>query len=183
MPFTPFHMGPGLALKAIGGRHLSVLAFGLAQVAMDLEPLLGMIRGSGVLHGPTHTFAGALAIGVGVALLARWPCTAILRTWNALSTRERVAWMAEPTPIPRHALWIGALLGTFTHVLLDGIMHSDLHPFAPWSQLQPWWRLVSIGTLHLSCVVAGVIGVAGWTVVAWRRRSRIGRGPHIGDEA
>lgn len=55
MPFTPFHMGAGLALKAVAGRHFSVLTFGIAQVAMDIEPLVGMLRGAAVLHGPTHT--------------------------------------------------------------------------------------------------------------------------------
>ena len=52
MPFTPFHMGAGLALKAMAGRHFSVLTFGMAQVAMDIEPLVGMLRGAAVLHGP-----------------------------------------------------------------------------------------------------------------------------------
>ena len=52
MPFTPFHMGAGLALKAMAGRHFSVLTFGMAQAAMDLEPLVGMLRGAAVLHGP-----------------------------------------------------------------------------------------------------------------------------------
>ena len=46
MPFTPFHMGAGLALKAVAGRHFSVLTFGIAQVAMDIEPLVGMLRDS-----------------------------------------------------------------------------------------------------------------------------------------
>lgn len=59
MPFTPFHMGAGLALKAVAGRHFSVLTFGIAQVAMDIEPLVGMLRGAAVLHGPTHTYLGA----------------------------------------------------------------------------------------------------------------------------
>ena len=44
VPFTPFHMGPALALKAVSGQYFSVLVFGIAQVAMDIEPLVGMIR-------------------------------------------------------------------------------------------------------------------------------------------
>ena len=59
MPFTPFHMGPGLAIKAVSGRYLSLMVFGFSQVAMDIEPLVRMIRGDAVLHGFTHTYLGA----------------------------------------------------------------------------------------------------------------------------
>lgn len=62
--------GAGLAIKAFGGRYFSVLVFAIAQVAMDIEPLIGMIRGSDVLHGWSHSYVGATAIGVLVMLLA-----------------------------------------------------------------------------------------------------------------
>ncbi|NEV60394.1 hypothetical protein [Thiorhodococcus minor] len=62
MPFTPLHLGPGFALKALGGRHFSFLAFGLAQVAMDIEPLAGLMTGAARLHGPSHTYLAALGI-------------------------------------------------------------------------------------------------------------------------
>ncbi|MCB1770876.1 MAG: hypothetical protein KDJ31_14465 [Candidatus Competibacteraceae bacterium] len=42
MPFTPLHRGPGLAIKALAGRRFSLLTFGIAQVAMDIEPLIGL---------------------------------------------------------------------------------------------------------------------------------------------
>ena len=46
MPFTPRHLGPGFAIKALAGRHFSLLTFGVAQVTMDIEPLVGLIRGA-----------------------------------------------------------------------------------------------------------------------------------------
>ena len=79
MPFTPFHMGAGLALKAVAGRHFSVLTFGMAQVAMDIEPLVGMLRGAALLHGPTHTYLGAVPIALATAALAPWLCRPLLR--------------------------------------------------------------------------------------------------------
>ena len=63
MPFTPIHLGPGLAFKALGGRHFSFMVFGGAQVLMDLEPLIGILQDRDVLHGVTHTWLGALVIG------------------------------------------------------------------------------------------------------------------------
>ena len=55
MPFTPFPMGAGLAVKAVAERHFSVLMFGWAQVAMDLEPGAGLLLGWERLHGWSHT--------------------------------------------------------------------------------------------------------------------------------
>jgi hypothetical protein len=55
MPFTPFHMGAALIVKPGLNRNISVITFGLAQVAMDIEPGIGMLTGADVLHGPTHT--------------------------------------------------------------------------------------------------------------------------------
>jgi len=62
MPFTPFHMGPGLAVKAVTGRYFSLTVFGFCQVAIDIEPLVRMIRGDIVIHGFTHTYLGATLI-------------------------------------------------------------------------------------------------------------------------
>ena len=64
MPFTPFHLGPGALIKAVGGERFSFMIFGGSQVLMDVEPLVRMIRGDAVLHGMSHTIAGALVIGV-----------------------------------------------------------------------------------------------------------------------
>lgn len=71
MPFTPFHLGPGAVFKAIGGRHFSFMVFGGAQVLMDIEPLVGLLRDRPVLHGYSHTLAGALVIGLIAALSGR----------------------------------------------------------------------------------------------------------------
>ncbi len=68
MPFTPLHMGPALLLKAGVERRFSLFAFGCAQILMDIEPLLGLIRHAPILHGRTHTLAWALPIGLGAAL-------------------------------------------------------------------------------------------------------------------
>lgn len=170
MPFTPFHMGAGLALKAMGGERVSVLAFGLTQVAIDLEPLIGLLRGAHTLHGWTHTFVGATAIALVVAAVSGPACRAILRGWNRVLAGSGQSWLQSPASPRRSALFAGALLGAWTHVLLDGVMHVDLHPFAPWSQAQPWWRLIGIGWLHLGCVAAGVAGVIGWWLRAAMRR-------------
>ncbi|MDQ1816144.1 hypothetical protein RBA41_22865 [Massilia sp. CCM 9210] len=157
MPFTPFHLGPGAAMKAVGGRHFSFMVFGGAQVLIDIEPLVGLIQGADILHGPTHTLAGALLIG-GVAALTGKPVSEfVLRHLNI--PHQRISWLASCT---------GAFLGTLSHIVLDAIMHSDMHPWRPLSDANPLLDLVSLGTLHLACL----LGVVLWGALEAARQLR-----------
>jgi hypothetical protein len=174
MPVTPFHLGPGIALKSVAGESFSFLAFGVAQVAMDIEPGIGMLRGAPTLHGWTHTYAGATAIGAIVFALARPACAPILRWWNAELTRNRLDWLAGTDTISRTAAATGAFIGTYSHVLLDSFMHADMRPFAPFSDANGLLALVSVPALHIGCAIAGAIGVAAWIAIGLRRR-RVGR--------
>ncbi len=84
-----------MAIKALAGRHCSLLTFGIAQIAMDIEPLVGLIRGSEVLHGPTHTYLAALFIAIVVAVVSPPICRPILRRWNQELSYYRLEWLAE----------------------------------------------------------------------------------------
>jgi membrane-bound metal-dependent hydrolase YbcI (DUF457 family) len=175
MPFTPLHLGPGLAIKSLAGRHFSLLTFGVAQVAMDIEPLLGMLRGAGRLHGPSHTYLAALGIAALVAVISPALCRPILRRWNRELTFYRLAWLTTPvtfTPLPVIA---GAFVGTLSHVMLDSVMHVDITPFAPWADANRLLGVISLAALHQVCVVAGLFGLGVWLAVAWfHRRDRSG---------
>jgi hypothetical protein len=79
MPFTPFHMGPGLAVKAVFGRYFSLMVFGFSQVAIDIEPLVRIIRGDAVFTvSRTPTWAQRLS------LLYRW--LSVVRSASSSST-------------------------------------------------------------------------------------------------
>ena len=170
MPFTPFHLGPGLALKALGGERFSLIAFGVAQVEMDIQPFLGLINNWPVLHGWTHSLLGATAMGVLVGLLTPRLGRLLLRHWNEHWRDEGLPGFAAGDSLGRSAALVGALLGCWVHVALDAIMHADLHPFWPWSDARPLLRLLSLSALHRACIVAGVAGAAVWLWRGWRRR-------------
>jgi len=166
-------MGPGLAVKAVGGRYFSVLVFGIAQVATDIEPLIGMLRGADVLHGWTHSYVGATVIGLFVMLLAPPLCRPILRRWNRELAHHRLGWLGSPGEIGSVAAATGALVGTYSHVVLDSIMHADITPFSPWSTANGLQGYLSIGALHSVCVAAGLLGVSVWLITGlWQRRLR-----------
>jgi hypothetical protein len=156
LPFTPFHLGPGALFKAVGGRHFSFMVFGGTQVLMDLEPAWRIYRGDAILHGPTHTLAGALVIGA----------------LGTLSGKPISAFVLQRLKIPHFPLsWsaagTGAFVGSFSHVLLDATMHPDMRPFWPLSGANPLLGTIPTDALHVACVLAAFAGAA---LVAWRWR-------------
>jgi membrane-bound metal-dependent hydrolase YbcI (DUF457 family) len=149
MPFTPFHLGPGAVFKAIGGRHFSFMVFGGAQVMMDIEPLVQIIRGSFVLHGYTHTLAGAAAIGTLAGLIGRPISAFVLKLLKI-----------PHYPFTWSASFLGAYVGTFSHVLLDALMHPDMRPWWPFGEGNPLLDAIPTGWLHIGCAAAAVVGGA-----------------------
>ncbi len=161
MPVTPFHFGPGALLHSAAPRRVSFLAFCVANVLTDVEPLVFMLRGESPLHRFCHTFVGATVVAAGtVALfLAARAAAPRLRLPNVLGWRDLAV-----APVV-----VGAVLGTSSHVVLDALMHGDVRPFAPFSDANPLLRVVSLRALHLGCVAAGALGLA---VLAARRARR-----------
>lgn len=168
MPFTPFHMGAGLAAKAAIDRHFSVLTFGVAQVAMDIEPLIGMIRNSDVLHGPTHTYIGALVIGFAVMLVSPFICRPILRRYNYEAHAIGAGWLVCSENFSKGAVALGAFIGTFSHILLDSLMHADMQPFWPVSTSNPMLWLISVDMVYQLCFWFGVASAIAWLVGKYR---------------
>src|SRR4051794_9674246 len=77
MPFTPFHFGVGLAVKAIVPRHFYLAFFIALQVITDLESLYNLVRHRYPVHRFLHTFVGAslfaaLASALALPVLSRW---------------------------------------------------------------------------------------------------------------
>jgi hypothetical protein len=124
-------MGPALALKAVSGRYFSVLVFGIAQVAMDIEPLIGLIRNADILHGWSHSYVGATVIGVLVTFLSPPLCRLILGRWNSELEHYGVGWLGSPSSIGWVPAVTGAFVGTYSHVALDSIMHADITDVIP----------------------------------------------------
>jgi len=157
----------------MSGRYFSVLVFGIAQVAMDIEPLIGMIRNADVLHGWSHSYVGATVIGILVMFIAPPFCRLILGRWNSELENHGVGWLSSPPTIGWVPAVTGAFVGTYSHVALDSIMHVDIAPLSPWSKSNELLGIISIGDLHTVCVAAGVVGVAAWfTLGLWVRRQR-----------
>lgn len=151
MPITPYHFGPGLLLKGIAPRAISLTAFAVANVVIDVESVVNLLAGRYPVHATLHTFGAALAVGSlsggGVALLGQ-----------ALKARS-TEWGWRPS-------LVGGVLGGFSQPLLDGVMHADIRPLLPFTNANPLLHVVDLHTLHLVCVLTGGVGML---VLGWRR--------------
>jgi len=106
MPVTPLHLGPGAFIKAVTGRHISLMVFAFAQFTMDLEVLFRLLTGAERLHGFSNTVIGAT-----VVLLGRPLCLAVLRWWNSRLSPRQAVWLSVGPGIDRKAAWVAGIRG------------------------------------------------------------------------
>ena len=164
MPFTPFHFGPGLLLKAVAPARFSFSSYAAAQVVIDLESGYYLLTQQSPVHRALHTFlAGGLA-GATVGVVGGWIGRRLL---PRLAREDRPLLAAE---LAGTSTLIGGLSGGLTHALLDGMMHYDMHPFWPLTAANPLLGLLSLDALHLLCVVTGAVGLLLLSrPLVWRR--------------
>ncbi|WP_150049443.1 hypothetical protein [Methylomonas rhizoryzae] len=124
MPFTPFQIGPGAAIKALTGRYFSLTVFGIYQVIIDLEPLIRILSHDDILHRFTHTYIGAFAIGLFTLFIGTIVCQWLLSTWNACSNFKYLKWLQVKSSLTWFSASTGAFIGTFSHVALDSIIQG-----------------------------------------------------------
>lgn len=163
MPFTPFHMGPGLFIKAILQGSFSLMVFGWAQIVMDIQPLIVLVSGSGQLHGFSHTYLGASLLMLVSALTGKYLSELGLMILG-ISKKE------HPIRITWGVVVLSAFIGTFSHVLLDSIMHGDVKPFYPLSLSNNLYGVLSFSQLHQVCLSSGVIGALVYFLVLFLRK-------------
>jgi len=134
-------------------RFLDLPTFIVASVVVDLEPLVVLAFGlPGPLHGFFHSFLGAsvaAALLAGVMLRVRGflePVYVFLRLDGDRGSRRFL---------------VAALLGTWSHVLLDSPLYGDIRPFYPLGANPLFGVDLYLGLgVYRFCFLSGVAGVA-----------------------
>jgi len=160
MPFTPFHFGPGLLVKAALPKRLSFTSFALTQVAIDVETLYHLARAEWPVHRQCHSVLGGASVGLVVAAGVVVGRPAFSRAFNAVLGADRAPQFNAASETDGVAAVVGGLVGGASHSLLDAIVHPDVRPLWPVAPGNQLFGLVSPETLHVLCVAAGVVGVA-----------------------
>ncbi len=152
-------MGPGLFIKSLLQGSFSLIVFGWSQFIMDLQPLFVMITGEGQLHGFSHTFIGATLIAIFSGFTGKYLSEFLLLAMGFSYQYNRVSWVVAI---------VSAFIGTYSHVILDAIMHADVQPYFPFSESNELLKIISIEALHNYCIMAGLVGILLLMAVNWR---------------
>lgn len=129
---------------------------------MDIQPLIVLISGERHLHGFSHTYVGGALIAVFSALSGKYLSEiglfilGVNREWQV-----KIAWWVA---------FLSAFVGTFSHVLLDSIMHADVEPFSPFSTHNSFLGLITVQALHKLCLYTGAIGGILYFAINWAQK-------------
>jgi len=167
MPYTPVHLGPGMAIKAAAGRHFSIVVFGLTQVAIDIEVVWHYFQSGSPLHQFWHTTLGATVVAAVFAVAGKPASQAIKSAWNRLARR----WSVPGLAVRVHTSWLaaltGAVIGAYSHLLFDSIFHRSMQPLWPWTTANPFFGLVKRTRFMVLCAIVGLLALAWY---AFRQR-------------
>jgi len=161
MPFTPFHLGPALAVGLPLRNRFHLPTFIVGSVILDIEPLAVLVLGLMYpLHGYLHTFMGA--IGVGLLLgYAMYVLEGLLKPlWRKLVLVPTASFK------PKRFL-VAGLTGTVLHVLMDSPLYYDIKPLYP-IPVNPFYNPGLAGPVYGVCIVTGLIGLTYYSYIILR---------------
>lgn len=149
MPFTPFHFGISILVYALLPI-LDPLALLVGSVIPDVEGITAwfILPGLGLpLHGPLHSFTGAVVLGIMTALIS----FLLLKTGVKLFENE-----IDYSPSLKISL-VSALIGTFSHVILDAPLYSEMDLLYPISG-NILHGIVPSSIPYFVCIIGFLIG-------------------------
>jgi membrane-bound metal-dependent hydrolase YbcI (DUF457 family) len=150
MPFTPFHLGPGLLVGLLLLRYVDFPTFLMASVIVDVEPFLVLWWNLPyTLHGFFHSFVGGTLVALGLMGVMR-------RVRKSLSPALLFFQINQTVSFKKIVL--ASVSGIYLHILLDSLMHSDIRPFYPFD-LNPFLGLASDVGVYMLCVWSFMGGV------------------------
>lgn len=159
MPITPFHLIAITPVKAIAPKHFSWSVFVITNIVIDLEPISLFLITMNPQHLFFHTIIGATLIaGLCATFGKRW-CELAIEIWNdEIRGKPEARWFTSERKISKTAAWSGALIGAWSHLLLDSFMHDDIKPLSPFTDANVLYGTISIGWLHTVCFSLGILG-------------------------
>ena len=106
-----------------------------------------------------HTLIGATLVAFVSATYCKGFCERAIQIWNAeIKVNPEAKWLTFDTHISKTSAWTGALVGAWSHLLLDSFMHFDIKPLSPFTDNNLLLDTISVGWLHAICVGLGLIG-------------------------
>ncbi len=163
MPFTPFHIGPGLGFGLLFSKYFDIAALLVASVAVDIEPFSILLFNLNYpLHGFFHSFLGGTLIAVLVSAAAYYLRDATRKIMDVFRLGQRSSF--------KKILW-SSIFGVYLHILLDAPLYADIRPFYPF-QGNPLYGLFSAGQIYTFTGISFIIGVAAYVFMVRKNAAR-----------
>jgi membrane-bound metal-dependent hydrolase YbcI (DUF457 family) len=150
MPVTPLHIGPALVIATLFA--IEPIALVIGAMAPDIDGLFYLLGYGEDFHGMFHSIFGSiwlLIVIVPIAYLA-----------NLIIKKKR-------TPIE---LSVSAIIGIWSHILLDSMIYSDLNLLWPLDHFNPFAGTISYSLAVSICMIAGIIGIAAFILKIKKKR-------------
>lgn len=145
MPLTPLHLGPALLLAAVLRKRIHILSLLAGSAIADLEPLFVILsRADYSLHGFFHSFLGITLASLLLALLMKY-LDQILR--------KKASFFEAGKKPGNLNLLSSALIGGYSHVILDSILYLDIQPFYP-LDFNPFLGMIPDLWVYWVCLVS-----------------------------
>jgi len=123
MPFTPFHLGPGLLFGLLLLSYTDFPTFLVASVIVDIEPFLVLTLNLNYpLHGFLHSFLG----GTLIAFIIAAAMSKLRSTFSPL-----MSFLKLEKKLSFKSILSASLFSVYLHILLDSPLYSDIRPFYP----------------------------------------------------
>ena len=160
MPITPFHLLAITPIKAVAPKHFSWSVFALTNIIIDLEPITLYLITHQPRHVFFHTIIGATLVAILCATFGKKWCELAIAFWNVMfKQKPKESRLSSKGGISKLSAWTGALMGAWSHLLLDSLMHHDIKPLSPFSEANPLLGAVDLTDLHVFCLVSGIVGL------------------------
>jgi len=151
MPFTPFHFGPALFIYGLFV-FLDPLAVIYGAILVDIEPALGMfLRLNYPLHGYIHSI-------VGILLLLPIVFAATFITRRLLPDLDRL-FTSKTRKFPYALTIASALIGSFSHIILDSILYLEMNLAWPLPYWNPLFDALSSFTVYQLCWITLIVAI------------------------
>jgi len=155
MPFTPYHFGPAILIGVIFFPFIDFTTVVVASVILDLEPLAVILLDLQMpLHAFFHTYAGATIVSI-ILAIGIYPFRKYLN--------EIVAFFGLRQKSSFHHIIPASFIGTYSHVLLDSFLYTEMNPFFPLIG-NPFFGLLSSGVVYSLCIAFAIFGFFGYVL-------------------
>lgn len=143
-------MGPALLFGLLLFRFISLPAFLVASVVVDVEPFLVLFLGLDYpLHGFLHSFLGASVIAVVLSLAMVGLDEKIQKIMSRFGLGQKTSWKSVAA---------ASFLGVYLHVFLDSLLYADMQPLFPLAG-NPFYVASAFSLVYAFCIVSFILGL------------------------